>query len=295
MKLLRRTFSTFRMACSRYEYVKQFELDDKILPNTWIVVRVDGKGFHKFANIHNFEKPNDVRALNLMNYAAVTVMQEFRDIVIGFGQSDEYSFVFRKSTEIYKRRCAKIMSMVTSLFTSAFVLNWTRFFPDNRLHYAPCFDGRIVLYPSDENLRDYLSWRQADVHVNNLYNTAFWNLVLRDNLTNSAAEERLRGTMAAEKNELLFQRFKINYNNEPAIFRKGTVLLRKRVHAEKIDLKRQLIVPQHIDLIKDSFWSENWELLDTKGAGGDVFHLKDKDLPLLMQLQLSGRGHEAGN
>lgn len=50
-----------KMACSKYEYVKNFELDDRILPNIWIVVRVDGKGFHKFSKTHNFEKPNDDR------------------------------------------------------------------------------------------------------------------------------------------------------------------------------------------------------------------------------------------
>ncbi|XP_055682747.1 probable tRNA(His) guanylyltransferase [Lutzomyia longipalpis] len=294
MLLVRRAFSTFRMACSRYEYVKQFELDDKILPNTWIVVRVDGKGFHKFATVHSFEKPNDSRALNLMNCAAISVMQEFRDIAIGYGQSDEYSFVFRKSTEIYKRRSAKIMSMVTSLFTSAYVMNWGKFFPEDRLQYAPAFDGRVVVYPSDENLKDYLAWRQADVHVNNLYNTAFWNLVLRDGLSNAEAEARLRGTVASDKNELLFQRFGINYNNLPPMYRKGTVLLRKRVHAEKLDLKRQLIVPQYVDLIRENFWTENWELLDTKGSGGDVFHLKDRDLPDLMKIQISTT-REAGN
>lgn len=47
------------MACSRYEYVKGYERDDSILPNVWIVIRVDGKGFHKFSKIHDFEKPND--------------------------------------------------------------------------------------------------------------------------------------------------------------------------------------------------------------------------------------------
>lgn len=59
---LSRGISTIQaMACSRYEYVKQFELDDRILPNIWIVIRVDGKGFHKFSKVHNFEKPNDER------------------------------------------------------------------------------------------------------------------------------------------------------------------------------------------------------------------------------------------
>lgn len=31
----------------RWEYVKQFEQPDQLLPNTWIVVRIDGRGFTK--------------------------------------------------------------------------------------------------------------------------------------------------------------------------------------------------------------------------------------------------------
>lgn len=47
------------MANSRFDYVRDFEADDRILPNCWIVVRIDGKAFHKFTQKHNFEKPND--------------------------------------------------------------------------------------------------------------------------------------------------------------------------------------------------------------------------------------------
>jgi tRNA(His) guanylyltransferase len=35
------------MAKSKYEYVKSFEKDDSLLPNTWMVLRIDGRGFHK--------------------------------------------------------------------------------------------------------------------------------------------------------------------------------------------------------------------------------------------------------
>jgi len=36
------------MAKSKYEYVKEFEEDDKLLRNVYILVRIDGKGFHKY-------------------------------------------------------------------------------------------------------------------------------------------------------------------------------------------------------------------------------------------------------
>lgn len=53
--------TSLKMANSKYDYVRSFELDDKILPNVWIVVRIDGKAFHKFSKEHDFVKPNDER------------------------------------------------------------------------------------------------------------------------------------------------------------------------------------------------------------------------------------------
>lgn len=38
------------MAKSKYEYVKKFEVSDVCLPNTWIVVRLDGRSFHKYVD-----------------------------------------------------------------------------------------------------------------------------------------------------------------------------------------------------------------------------------------------------
>lgn len=113
-----------------------------------------------------------------MNAAAREVMQSFTDIVIAFGQSDEYSFVFRKSTKVFNRREDKILSCVLSLFTAAYVMNFAEHFPEyGRPLRTPSFDARIVLYPGIEDLRAYLSWRQVDCHINNLYNTTFWALV----------------------------------------------------------------------------------------------------------------------
>lgn len=92
------------MANSKYEYVKNFERSDKLLPNTWIVVRIDGHSFHRFSQLHQFAKPNDVAALTLMNDAAKEVMRQFPDCVLGYGISDEYSFVLNPSYDAYERR-----------------------------------------------------------------------------------------------------------------------------------------------------------------------------------------------
>ncbi|PNI72210.1 THG1L isoform 2 [Pan troglodytes] len=92
------------MAKSKFEYVRDFEADDTCLAHCWVVVRLDGRNFHRFAEKHNFAKPNDSRALQLMTKCAQTVMEELEDIVIAYGQSDEYSFVFKRKTNWFKRR-----------------------------------------------------------------------------------------------------------------------------------------------------------------------------------------------
>jgi tRNA(His) guanylyltransferase len=149
------------MAKSKYEYVKNFEVTETVLPQCWIVVRIDGKGFTKFADTHAFEKPNDTRALELMDSAALAVVREFPDITIAYGESDEYSFVFPKACKLYKRRVSKLCSLVVSLFSATYVREWPVHFHGTPLQQTPYFDARVVSYPNDKVLRDYLAWRQV--------------------------------------------------------------------------------------------------------------------------------------
>jgi tRNA(His) guanylyltransferase len=107
---------------------------------------------------------------------------------------------------------SKITSTVVSLFASNYAMHWSEYFPDRKLMVAPCFDARLVCYPTKKVLRDYLCWRQADCkyihsvdndfkmcsltkymlgHINNLYNTTFWAIV-HSGKSEQEAEERLR-------------------------------------------------------------------------------------------------------
>ncbi|CBX97916.1 hypothetical protein LEMA_P093250.1 [Plenodomus lingam JN3] len=216
-----------QMANSKYEYVRSFEQPDNLLANTWIVVRIDGRGFSKFTTKYKFTKPNDRDALDLMNAAAQAVMKELPDLVLAYGNSDEYSFVFHKDCNLFERRASKLTTTIVSTFTSYYVFLWSEYFPDKILTPPlPSFDGRAVCYPSDFNLRDYMSWRQVDCHINNLYNTTFWTLVQKGGMDPREAEQKLSGTVSSDKNELLFKEFGINYNKEPECFKKGTVLYR---------------------------------------------------------------------
>ncbi|KAJ9612909.1 tRNA-His guanylyltransferase [Cladophialophora chaetospira] len=289
------------MANSKYEYVRNFEREEILLPNTWIVVRIDGRGFHKLSNFYAFAKPNDPRALHLMNHAATYVVQSIPDIILGYGVSDEYSFVFHRSTTLFERRKDKIVTTVVSAFTAAYVLGGDEYFVKEgegggkvlSMEMLPTFDGRAVCYPTWENLRDYLRWRQVDCHINNLYNTTFWTLVQQGGMTQTEAEEHLKGTVSGDKNEILWSRFGINYNNEPEMYKKGSVVFREYALEESISRnegqetgkaeesaeidgeegsavpavvsktqmekqrkarRKAKVVTRHVDVIKDDFW-----------------------------------------
>ena len=101
------------------------------------------------------------------------------------------------------------------------------------------------------------------------------------------AEERLRHTLAADKNEILFSEFGINYNEEPALYRKGTVIVRSLEtsgdknsklasdaaapdgitvpsadEGSKADQKPVGVVKVlNCDIIGDEFWSEHSSIL----------------------------------
>lgn len=128
-------------------------------------------------------------------------MQNLTDVMIAYGDSDEYSFVLRRGCELFERREAKITSTFASTFTALYNQLWPKYFctteeeeKENslQLDMLPTFDARAVVYPSTKSIRDYLAWRQVDCHINNLYNTSFWTLVEKGGLTGAEAEEQLR-------------------------------------------------------------------------------------------------------
>ncbi|KAL2240984.1 tRNA(His) guanylyltransferase 1 [Sesamum indicum] len=252
------------------EYLKSFEYESKLMPFTWIVIRIDGCHFHRFSEVHEFEKPNDAQALNLMNSCAAGVLEEFKDIVFAYGVSDEYSFVLKKESQLYRRHASEIVSAVVSFFSSMYAMKWNEFFRHKEMKYPPYFDGRAVCYPSCEILLDYLAWRQVDCHINNQYNTCFWMLV-KSGTSKREAQHYLKGTQAQEKNELLDQLSGIidYYNKLPLMFRQGSSVYwdkEKMVDNEggAAGKSRKIVVVKHCNIIETSFWEAHPGILDEK-------------------------------
>jgi tRNA(His) 5'-end guanylyltransferase len=406
------------MAHSRFEYVRAYERDadgaagGRLLPGCWCVVRLDGRGFTRFSRAHAFRKPNDARALRLMDAAAAEVMRAFPEVTLAYGQSDEYSFLLRRAGVPFQRRAAKLASLFASTFAAAYVRFWPEAFcggvgttasplrwrraarsqqeqqqqqqqqqqqpprqqrrgqrraagegdgdddddddgddgddDDNEdgalaaiplvtmdpealeteerdaaegrraiaraaasrqggpcpgavaapfvadadpaanaatpLRSTPAFDARCVEYPTARTVRDYFAWRQADAHVNNQYNTAFWALVQRLGLSPAGAQRALKGTGTGDKNQLMFE-CGINYNDLPQRYRKGSVICWEVVEEVPVAgdeeggdapvaaaghrRRRRALALRHCDIIRDEFWDERPEILDEAGDAGD--------------------------
>ena len=97
-----------------------------------------------------------------------------------------------------------------------------------------------------------------------------------------------KGTLAKDKNEILFSRFGINYNQEPQVYRKGTVVYRcydavngetkmlptdhklaesqSKTQSEKERKRKQkaVIIAENVDIIGDGFWEAHSYILSSR-------------------------------
>lgn len=123
------------------------------------MVRLNGKNFGEFTK--DFEKPHDKRLSKLMNKCAKHIMMTYKEITLAYGCSDEFSFVFRKTTGIFDRDGDRILATLVSLFSSAFLFFFPKYFDKVRMIIIPSFAGKVNLYPGLGELKAYISSRQS--------------------------------------------------------------------------------------------------------------------------------------
>lgn len=191
--------------------VYEESLDQVILPDMYIVARLDGRSFTKLTKeICQFEAPFDERFRDLMVYTTKSVMSCGFRIVYGYTESDEISLLFAAEDNAFGRKVRKINTTLAGEASAAFSLELGR---------TATFDCRVVPLPNLERVKDYFMWRSEDAHRNSLNAHCYWAL-RREGLSKQEATQRLEGKDTAYKNELLFERG-INYNDLPTWQKRG--------------------------------------------------------------------------
>src|SRR5688500_16701593 len=186
--------------------------DQCVLPEVFIVARLDGRGFTALTKErHAFEAPYDLRFRDMMLATAEHVMTCGFRAVYGYMQSDEISILFHRDENSFGRKTRKYNSVLAGEASAKFAL---------LLGDVAAFDCRVCQLPTPELVRDYFRWRNEDAHRNALNAHCYW-MLRRQGAGVSEATNKLLGMRVADKNELLFQ-VGVNCKDLPA-GRKGGV------------------------------------------------------------------------
>ena len=186
--------------------------DQLVLPNIYMVARIDGRSFTRLTKeVHKFESPFDERFRDLMVKTVVHLMDCGFNIIFGYTQSDEISLLFHLRENTFNRKLRKLNSVLAGEASAKF---------SSSLGDIGAFDCRICELPNRDLVVDYFRWRTEDAHRNALNAYCYWTLRKLGWSANQATNELLELSVS-EKNELLFQKGGINFNDIPLWQKRG--------------------------------------------------------------------------
>lgn len=228
-----------------------------VLPNIYMVARIDGRGFTKLTKEkHSFKRPFDEQFRNLMVETTKHLMNCGFKVVYGFTESDEISLLFDFNENSFSRKLRKYNSLLAGEASAKFSV---------LLGDVAAFDCRISQLPRQQDVVDYFRWRNEDAHRNALNAYCYW--LLRDQGQSATeATKHIEGKSTAFKNELLFKNG-INFNELPAWQKRGVGLYWQETEkAGWNPLKKETVIVSRKELTK------NFEL--PKGDAYSRFILK---------------------
>ena len=256
--------------------VYEQSLDQNILPDMYMVARLDGRGFTKFTKKAGFEKPFDESFRDLMSDTVKYLMTESGfNFIYGFTESDEISLLFAPDDQTFGRKVRKLNTTLASCASAYFTTKYKEYLYDNsivdlelarhkgylyddsikNLYLSICtFDCRIIPLPNKERVADCFLWRQEDANRNALNGWCYWTL-RKEGKSKREATSILSGKGVAFKNELLLQRG-INYNDVPSWQKRGVGFVFEEMEkegmnpitGEKIKTKRRELVEKELPI-----------------------------------------------
>lgn len=178
-----------------------------------VIIRLDGRAFHRFVATQSLKKPFDSGFAAAMEQVCISLLTES-------GVSPAFAYTFSDEISLYlnelpfEGRVEKLVSVIASCAASALTIAM-------RLTSPISFDARII--PVEPALvAGYLDWRQKEAwrnHING-YSQA---LLLLDGLTPVTVQRRLNRLSAKDLHEICFQHG-VNLSKTPAWERRGIMV-----------------------------------------------------------------------
>lgn len=188
----------------------------KVPKNSKIIVRLDGRSFHKLAIDLKLTKPYDENFYRVIADVCNDLFNEFSASFV-YTFSDEISLLL--DTIPFDGRVEKINSVIASFAASSFVMHY-----DVNFKKPPAFDSRIVPV-SDEDILKYFRWRQDESWRNCVNSHGISHL--KSKYSNSQANDIIKGMKLNEVHELLFEDG-INLNDVDTYKKRGIGIYRKQ-------------------------------------------------------------------
>lgn len=206
--------------------MRQRELYSNLAAVPPVFVRLDGRTFHRLAELWSLERPFDERFGNAM--ARVGEL-----LVAQSGLSPELAYIFSDEINLYfshlpfSGRVEKIDSVTASFAASALTIEMGSRQPVS-------FDARIV-HVTPGIAREYLIQRQGEAWRNHM-NAYCQHLLMEEGMTRKEAAAFLRGRAAPELHELAFSRG-LNLAATPAWQRRGVLVMKRARRVEGFNPK----------------------------------------------------------
>jgi tRNA(His) guanylyltransferase len=183
-----------------------------VLPQMFMVARLDGRGFTKLTKeVQQFEAPFDDRFRDAMVSTVTHLMDCGFHVTYGYTESDEISLLLDLDEITFARKLRKINSVLAGEASAKMSM---------LLGTIAVFDCRVSQLPTVDLVVDYFRWRNEDAHRNALNAHCYWSLRKSGQSARAATSQMEKLTKSA-KHELLFQTAQINFNDLPNWQKRG--------------------------------------------------------------------------
>ena len=247
----------------------------RLMRRTPVAIRIDGKAFHTFTK--GMKKPFDDILIKTMQQTMKYLCKNIQGCVLGYAQSDEITLILVDYQNInsgawfdYKiqKLCSVAASMATMAFNRFFATNVDEFYysiwdesledgeaSNEQIEYSKVlfkavdramFDARCFNIPKEE-VANLIYWRQLDATRNSIQmvGQAYFS------------EKELHGKSCSKIQEMLMEKYNIDWNNLPTHKKFGSCCIKKQVQDERFDIKDgaypvlKWVIDEDISIFKD--------------------------------------------
>lgn len=250
-----------------YEEVSKYKLT-KRMP---VIIRIDGKAFHTFTK--GFNKPFDDILINTMQDTMKYLCNNIQGCVLGYTQSDEITLLLIDYKNLntnpwfnneVQKICSISASMATMAFNKFFEERAVQFIKDNYTNVlievdlfkyfkklseaakkGAMFDARCFNIPKEEVTNNFY-WRQLDATRNSILSVGQFYFSHKD----------LHGKSCNEIQDMLFEKFNINWNDYPTHKKRGSCCIKQKIKSVEPNTNNECtknvwIIDENIPIFKN--------------------------------------------